>query len=213
MILREDISRQVARYLLEIEAVKLSPKQPFQWASGWKSPIYCDNRVTLSYPHIRTYIKEQIADVIKGLFSETDMIAGVATAGIPQGALVSDILQLPFAYVRPEPKKHGVGNQVEGRIIPGSSIVLIEDLISTGGSSLKAILPLRETGAIVKGVIAIFDYGFGVAEMNFKEAGIPHYSLSGYDILVQEALNMDFVSIDDMMLLSSWRQAPDKWGL
>jgi orotate phosphoribosyltransferase len=205
------ISQEVAHHLLRIQAIQLRPDQPFTWASGWKSPIYCDNRISLSDPEARTYIKNSLAAAIKGYFKDVDVIAGVATAGIAQGALVADLLDLPFCYVRPEPKKHGMGNQIEGSIKPGQKAVLIEDLISTGGSSLKAADALRESGVEVLGMVAIFTYGFEIAAENFKHAGVPCYTLSNYDVLVEEAVKLDYISETQLVTLQDWRVNPGEW--
>ncbi|MDX2003313.1 MAG: orotate phosphoribosyltransferase [Chitinophagales bacterium] len=212
MIYADNIADKVAEYLLQVKAIKLQPQQPFTWSSGWKSPIYCDNRVTLSDPSIRTYIKEQLADLVRENFFEVDIIVGVATAGIAQGALVADYLQLPFAYVRPEPKTHGLGKQIEGAVEAGQKVVLIEDLISTGGSSIKAIQPLVNVGCEVLGVAAIFDYGFETARENFKEAGYSYYSLSNYDTLLPVAIKQGMIRQSDLEVLRDWRRNPDKWG-
>lgn len=205
-------AHQVASYLLETEAVKLRPEQPFKWSSGWNSPIYCDNRVTLSFPYIRSYIKQQLADLIKQNYPDAEAIAGVATAGIAQGALVADCLEMPFLYVRPEPKKHGMGNQIEGRILEGQKIVLVEDLISTGGSSLKAAEAVKAAGAEVIGMAAIFTYGFAVAEENFKKAGIQLHCLSNYNALTEAALANGYIPESAMDALADWRRSPDTWN-
>ena len=205
------ISQEVAHHLLRIQAIQLRPDQPFTWASGWKSPIYCDNRISLSDPEARTYIKNSLAAAIKGYFKEVDVIAGVATAGIAQGALVADLLDLPFCYVRPEPKKHGMGNQIEGSIKAGQKAVLIEDLISTGGSSLKAADALRSMGVEVLGMVAIFTYGFEIAAENFKNAAVPCYTLSNYDSLVEEAIKLDYISETQLVTLQDWRLNPSEW--
>ncbi len=207
------ISQEVAHHLLRIKAIQLRPDQPFTWASGWKSPIYCDNRISLSDPEARTYIKNSLSAVIKGYFKDVDVIAGVATAGIAQGALVADFLDLPFCYVRPEPKKHGMGNQIEGFIKAGQKAVLIEDLISTGGSSLKAAEALQQAGVEVLGMAAIFTYGFGIADENFQNAGIPLVTLSNYDVLVEEAIKLDYISDSQLMTLQDWRLNPSSWGV
>ena len=207
------ISQEVAQHLLRIKAIQLRPDQPFTWASGWKSPIYCDNRISLSDPEARTYIKNSLSAVIKGYFKEVDVIAGVATAGIAQGALVADFLDLPFCYVRPEPKKHGMGNQIEGFVKAGQKAVLIEDLISTGGSSLKAAEALQQAGVEVLGMAAIFTYGFGIADENFQNAGIPLVTLSNYDVLVEEAIKLDYISDNQLMTLQDWRVNPSTWGV
>lgn len=205
-------AHQVASYLLETEAVKLRPEQPFKWSSGWNSPIYCDNRVTLSFPYIRSYIKQQLADLIKQNYPDAEAIAGVATAGIAQGALVADCLEMPFLYVRPEPKKHGMGNQIEGRILEGQKIVLVEDLISTGGSSLKAAEAVKAAGAEVIGMAAIFTYGFAVAEENFKKAGIQLHCLSNYNALTEAALANGYIPESAMDALADWRRSPETWN-
>lgn len=207
-----ETARQVAAHLLNIEAIRLRPETPFQWSSGWKSPIYCDNRLSLSFPSVRTYIKNALAQAIQQHFPSADIIAGVATAGIAQGALVADTLQLPYAYVRPEPKKHGMGNQIEGRIAPGQKVVILEDLISTGGSSLKVADVLREAGAEVLGMVAIFTYGFALADDNFRAKDVKLITLSNYDCLIQEALKLDYVTQDQLATLAQWRQNPESWG-
>jgi orotate phosphoribosyltransferase len=207
------ISQEVAQHLLRIKAIQLRPDQPFTWASGWKSPIYCDNRISLSDPEARTYIKNSLSAIIKGYFKDVDVIAGVATAGIAQGALVADFLDLPFCYVRPEPKKHGMGNQIEGFVKPGQKAVLIEDLISTGGSSLKAADALQKEGVEVLGMAAIFTYGFGIADENFQNAGIPLVTLSSYDVLVEEAIKLSYISDTQLVTLQDWRVNPSTWGI
>jgi orotate phosphoribosyltransferase len=212
MILNVEIAQQVAAYLLQIKAIKLQPQTPFTWASGWKSPIYCDNRVALSYPHIRTFIKENLAKAISQQYPDVDAIAGIATAGIAQGALVAEYLNLPFAYVRPEPKKHGMGNQIEGHLEAGQKVVMVEDLISTGGSSIKALAPVREARCEVLGVAAIFSYGFQTAADNFQAANCSFFSLSDYDNMLVAALQSDYIKHSDMEILKLWRQAPDIWG-
>lgn len=205
-------ARKIAHFLLKTKAVRLRPNEPFQWSSGWKSPIYCDNRITLSDVEARTFIKKSLAKLIKKQFPEAQAIAGVATAGIPQGALVADYLQLPFAYVRPKPKEHGMGNQIEGHIEQGQKVVLIEDLISTGGSSLKAVEALRAAGIEVVGMVAIFTYSFKVADDNFAAANVPYATLSNYKYLIDEALQQSYVSEDDVASLKKWRRSPEKWG-
>lgn len=205
-------ARKIATYLLETQAVKLSPEKPFQWSSGWLSPIYCDNRITLSDPTARTFIKKALAKVIQKQFPEATAVAGVATAGIPQGALVADTLQLPFAYVRPKPKEHGMGNQIEGRIAPGQKVVVIEDLISTGGSSLKSVEALRAAGVEVVGMVAIFTYGFQIADANFENAGVPLVTLSEYKYLIDEAVKQNYIPATTVDSLKKWRRNPEKWG-
>ena len=172
MILNKDTAKKTAELLLQIKAIKLSPTEPFNWASGWKSPIYCDNRITLSYPSVRVFLKEEIAKIAELEYGKPDVIAGVATGAIAIGVLVAQVLGVPFIYVRPEPKKHGRKNQIEGHLESGQNVVVIEDLISTGNSSLNAVTALKEAGAVVKGMVAIFSYGFDVAETNFKEKNI-----------------------------------------
>ncbi|GHA60034.1 orotate phosphoribosyltransferase [Pontibacter akesuensis] len=206
-------AHQVASFLLETEAVKLRPEQPFKWSSGWNSPIYCDNRVTLSFPYIRSYIKQQLADLIKKQFPDAEAIAGVATAGIAQGALVADLLEMPFLYVRPEPKKHGMGNQIEGRLLEGQKVVLVEDLISTGGSSLKAAEAVKAAGAEVVGMAAIFTYGFAVADENFRQAGITLHCLSDYSALIEAAAAHGYIATSAMDTLAEWRKSPETWRL
>ncbi len=205
-------AQQIARYLLDVQAIKLRPDAPFIWSSGWKSPIYCDNRVTLAYPEARTFIKHALADTIRQHFPDADIIAGVATAGIPQGALVADVLGLPYCYVRPEPKKHGMGNQIEGRLIPGQKVVTIEDLISTGGSSLKVVEALRQAGAEVLGMAAIFTYGFPLADQNFADAGVKLICLSDYETLLPEAQALHYITADALDSLATWRENPGEWG-
>lgn len=206
------IQQSVARHLLAVQAVRLQPNQPFTWSSGWKSPIYCDNRVTLAYPEVRSFIKNALADAIRQRFPSVEVIAGVATAGIPQGALVADVLGLPYCYVRPEPKTHGMGKQIEGHLKAQQRVVVIEDLISTGGSSLKVVNSLRAAGAEVLGMAAIFTYGFPVAAQNFEQKNVPLICLSNYDALLIEAQALDYISADAMDSLAAWRQNPSTWG-
>ncbi len=213
MILNKETAQETANLLLQINAIKLQPQNPFTWASGWKSPIYCDNRITLSHPAIRNYLREQIARQIEEITGKPDAIAGVATGAIGIGALVADYLNLPFCYVRPEPKKHGRQNQIEGHLEPGSKVVVIEDLISTGMSSLKAVKALEEYGAKVKGMFAIFSYGFPVAEKNFKEANVELHTLSNYDNLLIQAEKSNYISEEESILLSQWSKQPDTWDL
>lgn len=203
---------KIAEYLLQIKAIKLQPNDPFTWASGWKSPIYCDNRVSLSFPAIRGDIKNALAARILELYPDAEAIVGVATAGIPQGALVADVLNLPAAYVRPEPKSHGRQNQLEGDLPKGCKVVVLEDLISTGKSSLKAVEVLREMGLEVIGLAAIFTYGFPIAENNFREANCPWFALSDYNVLIDTAVKSGYVKQEDAEKLSEWRKSPDTWG-
>lgn len=208
----KEIARIVAKKLLEIHAIKLNVDSPFTWASGWRSPIYCDNRLSLSYPEVRTYIKNQLATTIRENFAEVEAIAGVATAGIPQGALVAEALNVPFIYVRSKPKGHGMENMIEGRITEGQKVVVIEDLISTGGSSLKAVEALKATNFTVLGMLSIFTYGFSIAEENFKDAGVKLITLSSYNDLIDEALKLDYVTEAQIAKLKQWRENPAEWG-
>jgi len=207
------LSQQIAKILLETKAVKLSPKAPFKWSSGWNSPIYCDNRVTLSFPTERKVIKLALAELIREKFPNVEAIAGVATAGIAQGALVAEELNLPFLYVRPEPKKHGMKNCIEGAFSPNQKIVLIEDLISTGGSSIKAANNLIEAGARVLGIAATVTYGFATADDNFNKASIKLECISHYNHLIEEAVKMDYVSTEDVEVLKEWRLNPSEWSI
>lgn len=207
--LTETVARRVAASLLEIGAIRLRPQEPFTWSSGWKSPIYCDNRLALSFPSVRTYIKNALAERIRAAFPAVETIAGVATAGIPQGALVADALQLPFLYVRAKPKEHGMGNLIEGRVSAGQRVVVIEDLVSTGGSSLKVVDALREAEADVLGMAAIFTYGFDEAERNFRDKKVPLVTLSDYSHLL--AVAQSNFSEEELASLSAWRQSPDTW--
>lgn len=212
MITNAEIAAKVAEFLLQIKAVKLQPQQPFTWASGWKSPIYCDNRKTLSYPKVRTFIRQQFVQVIQQNFPKPDVIAGVATGAIAQGVLVAEEMGLPFVYVRPEPKKHGMGNLIEGEIKSGQSVVVVEDLISTGGSSLKAVDALREAGCDVKGMAAIFTYGFENATENFRKSDVHLVTLSDYPSLIRQALKDEYVTEADIAALDAWRIDPANWG-
>jgi len=211
MIINNDKALKVAEFLLQVKAVKLQPNQPFTWASGWNSPIYCDNRVTLSYPNIRTFIRQSYSEAILQGFGKPDLIAGVATGGIPQGALVAQELGLPFIYVRSSAKEHGMGNQIEGHFEKGQKVVLIEDLISTGGSSIKAIEALKFAGLDVKGLIATFTYGFKVADDNFKKVNCPYITLTSYDFLVEEALKKSYITENDLKSLREWKDQPESW--
>lgn len=212
MITNKDSAVKVAEFLLQIKAVKLQPKKTFTWASGWKSPIYCDNRITLSYPSIRTFIRQNYCNVILEHFGKPDVIAGVATGGIAHGALVADELGLPFIYVRSSPKEHGMGNQIEGHFDEGQKVIVIEDLISTGGSSIKAVKALRDANLVVKGLTAIFSYGFEVAEENFKDACCPYVTLTNYDVLIEKALADNYISEEDMKSLKEWKINPSEWN-
>jgi orotate phosphoribosyltransferase len=205
------IDKSIAELLLQCNAIKLSPEKPFQWASGWKSPIYCDNRKTLAYPEVRNAIKYSFVDLIKEKFLSTEAIAGVATGAIAQGALVADMLKLPFMYVRSEAKGHGLENLIEGNPVKRQKVVIIEDLISTGGSSLKALNALRDYGCEVLGMVAIFSYGFQKATDNFLRAGCTLYTLSNYEVLIQTAMEQGYVSGDNLNTLQEWRRSPEIW--
>ncbi|MBK6977992.1 MAG: orotate phosphoribosyltransferase [Cytophagaceae bacterium] len=204
-------ARKIASFLLKTKAVKLSPEKQFKWSSGWNSPIYCDNRITLSDVEARTFIKKSLAKAIKKQFPDATLIAGVATAGIAQGALVADYLNMPFAYVRPKPKEHGMGNQIEGKIEKGQKVVVLEDLISTGGSSIKAAEALIEQGIEVVGMIAIFTYGFKIADQNFAEKNLKLVTLSNYNYLIDEALKQEYIKPNDLESLKKWRRNPARW--
>ncbi|MGY6558395.1 MAG: orotate phosphoribosyltransferase [Nitritalea sp.] len=210
-ILDREVASRVAGALLSIEAIRLQPKNPFTWASGWKAPIYCDNRRALSFPKIRSYIKEQLVQAAK-TFQGVEAIAGVATAGIPQGALVADALGLPFIYVRAKPKGHGMGNSIEGKISPGQRVLVVEDLVSTGGSSLKAVQDLRAAGFEVMGMLAIFTYGFELARQNFETAEVSLLCLSDYAHLLPKALADDYIDEEALASLVEWRKNPETWG-
>lgn len=212
MIKNKDTAKKTAELLLQIKAIKLSPEEPYTWASGWKSPIYCDNRVSLSYPAVRVYLKEQMAKIVEDEFGKPDVIAGVATGAIAIGVLVAQELGVPFVYVRPEPKKHGRKNQIEGVLESGQNVVVIEDLISTGKSSLAAVEALKEAGATVKGMVAIFSYGFEVAAQNFKDQNVNLSTLSNYEILLEQALDSQYISQKELSLLRDWRSNPGEWN-
>ncbi|MCH5243938.1 MAG: orotate phosphoribosyltransferase [Lentimicrobiaceae bacterium] len=209
---QHESSLETAKFLLQIRAVKLNNNEPFIWASGRKSPIYCDNRITLSYPHIRTFIRQEFVKIIENEIGAVDAVAGVATGGIPQGALVAQELGLPFVYVRSEAKKHGMGNRIEGEIEPGKSVVVVEDLVSTGKSSLEAVDALREHGCDVKGMVAVFTYGLGVAEKNFENAKVPLYTLTNYNDLIECAVQLDLLPASDLKSLQEWRKNPEAWS-
>ncbi|PKA99349.1 orotate phosphoribosyltransferase [Flavobacteriaceae bacterium MAR_2009_75] len=211
MVLDKNTAKKTAELLLQINAIKLKPENPFTWASGWKSPIYCDNRILLSYPSIRNYVREEMAKQVEELYGKPDVIAGVATGAIGIGALIADVLGLPFIYVRPEPKKHGRKNQIEGQLEANQTVVVIEDLISTGNSSLNAVTALIEAGANVKGMLAIFTYGFEVASENFENRGIELHTLSDYDHLIEQASETHFVKDNQLNALRAWREEPSQW--
>ncbi len=213
MIFNENTAQKTAELLLQINAIKLNPKNPFTWASGWKSPIYCDNRITLSFPEIRKFLKNEFATNIVEKFGKPDYIAGVATGAIGIGLLVAEALELPFVYVRPEPKKHGRQNQIEGHFQAGKSVVVVEDLISTGKSSLQAVEALRASDAQILGMAAIFTYGFDVAKENFENANIDLFTLSNYPTLLQAAVEKQYISQEELTTLSNWSENPSTWSL
>ena len=211
MIKNKDTAKKTAELLLQIKAIKLNPNKPFTWASGWKSPIYCDNRLTLSYPSVRVFLKEEIAKIVELQYGKPDIIAGVATGAIAMGVLVAQQLGVPFVYVRPEPKKHGRQNQVEGHLEKGQNVVVIEDLISTGNSSLQAVEALKDAGAVIKGMVAIFTYGFDVAAKNFKDKNINLVTLSNYQYLLEQALDSNYINENELVTLKEWSANPSEW--
>lgn len=211
MVLNKETAQKTAELLLQINAIKLQPQNPFKWASGWNSPIYCDNRITLSYPVIRNFLRENLSNQIEELYGKPDVIAGVATGAIGIGMLVADYLNLPFCYIRPEPKKHGRQNQIEGNLAENQNVVVVEDLISTGKSSLMAVEAIRGVNAQVKGMVAIFSYGFDLAEENFKQAGIELHTLSNYSNLLEQAEKSNYITKEEADTLSQWRENPSKW--
>ena len=202
---------EVAKKLMEIKAVKVQPLKPFTWASGWKSPIYCDNRKILSFPETRSFIRDKFAEIIRNKYPQVEVIAVVATGAIAHGALLADILGLPFIYVRSTPKGHGLENRIEGNLLPGQKVVVIEDLISTGGSSLKAAEAIKESKGIVLGMLSIFTYNFDVSKEKFKQANVELTSLSNYNTLITTALEAEFISEDQIKTLMEWRQDPANW--
>ena len=206
------VEKIFAGKLLKVKAIKLQPTNPFTWASGWKSPFYCDNRKTLSYPALRSFVKLETARIIMERFPEAEAVAGVATGAIPQGALVADELALPFVYVRSKPKDHGLENLIEGELKPGMKVVVVEDLISTGGSSLKAVEAIRLNGCEVIGMVAAYTYGFAVAEEAFKKAGVQLVTLTNYEAVVEEALATGYIKDSDVQLLNEWRRDPAHWN-
>lgn len=211
MNFNKDTAKKTAELLLQVKAIKLNPKEPFTWASGWKSPIYCDNRITLSYPPVRNFLKQELAKLVEEKHGKPDVIAGVATGAIAIGILVAQELGVPFIYVRPEPKKHGRQNQIEGHIESGQNVVVIEDLISTGKSSLNAVKALKEAHANVKGMVAIFSYGFQIAADNFTNDGIELTTLSNYEHLLEQALDSKYITSNELRTLEDWRIEPSKW--
>lgn len=211
MVLDKATALKTAELLLQINAIKLKPENPFTWASGWKSPIYCDNRIILSYPAIRNFVREEMARQVEELYGKPDVIAGVATGAIGMGMLVAERMGLPFVYVRPEAKSHGRQNQVEGHLEKGQATVVIEDLISTGKSSLNAVEALKRSGARVKGMIAIFTYGFDEAEKNFARHGLDVHTLSDYEHLIRQATATDHIREEQLNMLMEWRKNPSGW--
>ena len=213
MIFNKNIAKKTAELLLQINAIKLNPNKPFTWASGWKSPIYCDNRLVLSYPAIRNFIKHELAKNIEKTYGKPDVIAGVATGAIGIGALVADYMGLPFVYVRPEAKKHGRQNQIEGKLEKGQNVVVVEDLISTGKSSLNAVNALKEKSVNVKGTAAIFTYGFEISETNFLKNNIELRTLGNYNYLLEQASNTGFINEIQLKTLSNWNKNPSEWDV
>ena len=211
MVLDKDTANKTAELLLQIKAIKLSPSKPFTWASGWKSPIYCDNRLSLSYPTIRNFIKTELVRLIEDQYGKPDVIAGVATGAIAIGVLVAQEMGLPFVYIRPEAKKHGRQNQIEGHLEKGSNVVVVEDLISTGGSSLKAVEALKTAEVTVKGMAAIFTYGFEVSKKNFEKSRVELATLSDYTHLIEEAVHRGYIDNNEIGTLQDWRKEPSKW--
>ena len=211
MSLDKYTAKKTAELLLQIKAIKLNPKNPFKWASGWNSPIYCDNRIILSHPEIRVFVREQMVKQIEKIYGKPDVIAGVATGAIGIGMLVADLMNLPFIYVRPNSKKHGRKNQIEGQFSKSQKVVVIEDLISTGNSSLMAIDALRSEDLEIKGMISIFTYGFDISYNNFKEKNVEFCSLSSYDFLLEQALDINYISDKEYEILKDWKNNPSKW--
>jgi orotate phosphoribosyltransferase len=212
MIQDNNTAQTLANYLLQINAIKLNLQTPYTWASGWKSPIYCDNRLSLSYPLIRTYIKQAFANIVKNNYDQSIVLAGVATAGIPHGCLLADELNLPFIYVRSAPKGHGLSNQIEGKLSQNDKVIVVEDLISTGASSLEAVQAIRNAGAEVIGLLAIFTYGFDIANQAFLNAKVPFQTLTDYNTLIEVALKNGIVNNEELASLSAWRSSPASWS-
>ena len=212
MILDKSTAKKTAELLLQIKAIKLSPSNPYSWASGWKSPIYCDNRIALSFPSVRIFLKEEIAKIVEKEYGKPDAIAGVATGAIAIGVLVAQELGVPFVYVRPEPKKHGRKNQIEGHLESGQNVVVIEDLISTGRSSLNAVGALKTSRAVVKGMVAIFSYEFDIATTNFEQAHIRLTTLSNYSHLLEQATDSNYINESELIALEKWRRDPENWN-
>jgi len=208
----ENSAKKIAEYLLQIKAIKLQPSNPFTWASGWKSPVYCDNRKTLSFPEVRSYLRDVFSETIRNLYPQAELVAGVATGAVPHAALVADKLQLPFIYVRSSAKDHGLGNQIEGYFESGQKVVVIEDLISTGGSSLGAVRALREAGCQVLGMVAIFSYEFQKAGDAFHAEGCRLNTLCNYNVLIETAVETGYIGNSEIETLKAWRTNPSEWG-
>lgn len=208
----DETASNVAEFLLQIKAIKLQPENPFTWASGWLSPIYCDNRIALSHPRIRTYIRQEFVKAIEKYYGRPDMIAAVATGAIAQGALVAEAMGLPLVYVRPKAKEHGTRSQIEGEVLPNHSCVIIEDLVSTGKSSLSAVEVMRNANVVVKGMVCVFNYGFEEAYENFRRAAVPLYSLSNYEAMIAKALETRYITENQIEALNNWRMNPSEWG-
>lgn len=206
------VQKITAEKLLKVKAIKLQPSNPFTWASGWESPIYCDNRKLMSYPLIRNFIKVEFARIIMERYPQTDAIAGVATGAIAPGALVADLLGLPFVYIRASPKDHGLENLIEGDLRPKQKVIVIEDLVSTGGSSLKAVDAIRRNGSDVLGMLAIFTYGFPHSKQSMQEARVELTTLCNYDAILDEALAIDYIDESELKTLQDWRKDPENWG-
>lgn len=204
--------KEFASRLLQIKALQMNPTHPYQWASGWLSPVYCDNRKVLSHPHLRDFVKSELANMVLQHFPEAEVIAGVATAGIAHGVMAADLLKLPFIYVRSKPKEHGMGNQIEGELQPGQKVVVVEDLVSTGKSSLQAAEAIRTAGGEVIGMCALFTYAFPAAYDAFKEANVPLHTISDYNALMEIAAEQGIIKEEDKVTLAQWRTAPDVWG-
>lgn len=210
--MQNDTASKVAEFLLQIKAIKLQPEEPFVWASGWNSPVYCDNRKTLSYPHVRDFVKSELANMILEQFPDADAIAGVATAGIAHGIMAADLLKLPFLYVRSKPKEHGMGNQIEGVLEAGQKVVVVEDLISTGKSSLEVAEVVRAHGATVIGMVGLFTYGFPEAAAAFEKANVPLFTISNYSALMEVAEDQKIISTEEKAHLETWRLSPSTWN-
>lgn len=204
--------KDFASRLLQIKALQINPGNPYTWASGWRSPVYCDNRKVLSHPHLRDFVKSELANMVLQQFPDAEVIAGVATAGIAHGVMAADLLKLPFIYVRSKPKEHGMGNQIEGELQPGQKVVVVEDLVSTGKSSLQAVDAIRAAGAEVIGMCALFTYAFPAAADAFEKAGVPLYTISDYNALLEVGTDQGLFQPEDRDMLASWRVAPDSWG-